>query len=400
MPQAAVIAAALTDHSAHPFSLWVNSFDVIRQPGTAGNLYGTPLESISVTETGPGGVSSMTFLIEDPGDTLYSVGEAEILFVDNTTGVTLFRGYVDGESPTPRLGGIGRTISVSCTGLEAWLDWSRLVVDTDVGSLINLNLAIVKVANGFSILNSRTSNVSNGDATNPVGQLDLLGVIPFAVASASLVTAGTTLREAINIAASQASYHYIGSTPPAAVFATVDFNFGLRAWPNDSSMQQPSDYTTLTITDTPAGVISAAGLTTTTDYMAAAHTVMVLGSAAANNLTVSDGAGISRRVDLISQPLATTPALALQYGQQYLATQNQPTRGSLSILDWTPTATVHAGSLVSITDATLNLAGRIYRIMEIQKTFHGNGRQDWSVSFGGLRPSAMRLTRRLTRTLS
>ena len=66
MPNAAVVAAALTDHSAHPFALWVGGVDWIKQPGVAGNLFGVPLDSIEVTENGPGGVSSLRCSVEDP----------------------------------------------------------------------------------------------------------------------------------------------------------------------------------------------------------------------------------------------------------------------------------------------------------------------------------------------
>jgi hypothetical protein len=61
MALGAVTAAALTDHSARAYGLYVNGLDLIKQPSVPG--YGVPIDSIHVREAGPGGVSSMSFTV-------------------------------------------------------------------------------------------------------------------------------------------------------------------------------------------------------------------------------------------------------------------------------------------------------------------------------------------------
>src|SRR6186997_225679 len=108
MPNAAVIAAALTDHSAHPWGLFVGSSDVIGM---------TSLETIRLTEEGPGGVSSMEFTIDDPGKAVSIVDGAEVSFWDLTGNVVYFRGTVASWTARPEFGGQGRTITVECDGI-------------------------------------------------------------------------------------------------------------------------------------------------------------------------------------------------------------------------------------------------------------------------------------------
>jgi hypothetical protein len=91
MPLAAVIATQLTDHSAHPDSLLVGGVDVILTPGTGGNRLGVPIESIDVREQGPGGVSSMEFIVDDlTAAWTLTMGDEVVLNLD--LGYVRFRG--------------------------------------------------------------------------------------------------------------------------------------------------------------------------------------------------------------------------------------------------------------------------------------------------------------------
>jgi hypothetical protein len=110
MALGAVLAAALTDHSAHPFSLLIAGLDVIRQPGVQGNAYGVELSTIQVTEAAAGGVSTLSFVIDDP---LNVVGLSEgqpVLFQDNARNEPEFLGFVETAKVIP--GGSSRSISV------------------------------------------------------------------------------------------------------------------------------------------------------------------------------------------------------------------------------------------------------------------------------------------------
>ena len=72
-------------------------------------------------------------------------------------------------------------------------------------------------------------------------------------------------------------------------------------------------------------------------------------------------------------------------GESYLLAHGVETRGSLRLEDWTPVATVHAGGRLLLTDANVGVSAVLYCIMEISKTFHGSGRQDWTIHNGAPR---------------
>lgn len=406
MPVAAVIAAALTDHSAHPWGLWLGGLDVTKEPGGSG--YGTSADSIEVTEAGPGAVSSMTFEVDDPFKELGVNAGNEVAYFDLVNDVCLFRGWVDHYDSRPAFGGQGRVFRIECTGLEAILDWSIVAPGASLGQSNRVPGCIGMLAQQYAPKLKAPSAASgmgsapwtrNGSFDYPVGNF-LRTVEPILPLQWGGTSAGGTLRNAVSeVIALGVWFYNVGggaSTEPFKALVTVDFYYGLRIWEDDDSLQ-PDDYTTLTVTDTYAGPNRAAGLAAQVDWAGVVRSVMVVGSGGTNYGVFGDGSGIYGPQTLITDSNVTTADLASQRAMAYLAQQSASVRGSFTLEDWTPPTTVHAGSLVSITDAATSVA-TTYRISEIRKRFNSSGRQDWTVSFGGLqKASGARLMRRLTR---
>lgn len=413
MPLAAPIAAALTDGSAHPFTLTVGGLDVIKEFGGG---FGVPLESIEVVEAGPGNVSSMRFLVEDPGREFSVPSPVEVFFVNNTTGNVYFRGFTDRASPTPDFGGQGRTWDVQCSGLEILLDWMIVpvgYVPTTVSGQVTLQQQIGLMVQQFAPMlrapvgppyYTDASYTRSGDFLHPVGTMarNANPVIPVRVNVTGIAVTGGTLRKTINDMLQDAVWYDASALQQVVDYGvnalyTVDFYYGFRSWDGSAGLQ-PDDYTTLTISDTYAGPNRAAGLSAEIDWSGIIRSVYVAGVDAASSGTFGDGSGKIGQGTVVSDTSITTfdGARARAFG--VMAASAAQARGRFTLEDWTPTDTVHAGSLVSITDVATDVAST-YRITEIRKNFRGNGRQDWAVTFGELPPkSAAKEVKRLINT--
>lgn len=398
MANAAIVGTALTDQSAHPFSLLVGGVDVIKEPGGSG--FGVPVESVRVSEAGPGGVSSIEFQIDDPFKEVTIPDGSEVVFWKGDS--CLFRGWVDQMNAQPDFGGIGRTWSVQGIGIEAILDWTickamTAPFDTSnprfpwvVSFLCSLFAPQLKAPMSGPTGDPPAPYTNNGSFDYPIGSM--LPVF-HPITSPSLPTITGTLRQAIEAYAQQC---YRQTNPPTGVpfLATVDFYWGMRVW-EDAITNQPDDYTTLTITDTYAGANVADTLRYENEPGSDYHGAYVEGTGIAG--FYGDGSGIYGRTGLIQDTAITDDASARERVATFIAQQAIPARGSFQLNDWTPPTTVHAGSLVSITDAATGIAQN-FRIMQIDKTWNNSGRENWTISFGGLQRSAMRRMRNLTRT--
>ncbi|HET7031105.1 MAG TPA: hypothetical protein VFI34_11385, partial [Candidatus Limnocylindrales bacterium] len=120
MATAAVLATALTTHAAKARGLFVSGVDVLYEPSAPGSMgYAVPIESVQVHEDGPGGVSSLSFTIEDYALRVELTDGAEVRFEDLVRGVPVFRGWVQHWDETPRAGGVGRDFRVIARGAES-----------------------------------------------------------------------------------------------------------------------------------------------------------------------------------------------------------------------------------------------------------------------------------------
>jgi hypothetical protein len=400
MGLAAVTAAALTDHSARAAMLTLAGVDVLKQPGMTGNGYGVPLGTIQVTEAGPGSTSSLSCVIEDPLATvILPVAGDEIVFWDITADAPIFGGFVSSWTVEPDSSGYGRRISIEAVGYEVILDWA-IVPSLTIPSGTDFQAAIqacVAAAEGAGGLRAFASALANGSQVEPIGHVVGFGSN---VTQWAVTITGQTLREAIGLVfdASMSPAGDANSYPP---LLTVDFYKGLRVWLaftwSSGSLQKPSDYVNLTVTDTIAGANVAAGLQQTTDATNIVRGVYIVGGNAAGTGLVSSGSGRPGRIVQITDTTVDSAAKLAATGARYLAGFTIGFRGNLGLSDWTPTAGVRTGSLVVLTDTVTNATGT-YRVMAIDKTFN-TVRQNWTVTYGQGKPSLTSLIRRLTRTI-
>lgn len=392
MPNAAIVAAALTDHSAHPFSLFVAGVDVMGS---------TPLDSISVTEAGPGAISSMSFTIEDLSNVLaIPAAGSDVIFMDNTLNYRIFAGYLLDYSVEPV--GIGRTISINAAGMEILLDWAALPstsINSDTGvAASDLNPLELPdgVANYISLwfadfgLKAPGPNMAtdpvNGDFDHPIGTLKAAGLNPNMTSAANPPPPTGTLR---SILESVIRFSHMGTNPLISVnvdaVVTVDFYRGLRIFYRNSA---PNDYTNLTINDVYAGTLVASNIQYEVHPGDVVRAVYVTGGNAAGSGWVTDGTNIIGEHATINAPSSVAAGHLARIGAEYLASQAALVRGVLTLENYVPTVgTVHPASSITITDANVGLSAITYQIAEITKTFTGGTLQTWEIAFGGRRPS-------------
>jgi hypothetical protein len=391
MPGAAIIAAALSTPRALRASLWIASNDVLKQPGMTGNGYGVPIETIEVDEQGPGGISSLTFTIDDPTGTatLPQDGD-EVRFHDHVANLPYFGGLISSWAVRPGFGGQGRSIDVRCDGYEVILDWAIIPVDMTfaTGTLpADAVQGLIGNAQGQGALRDGMVLLTGSSQAHPISSFGTTTPLPYAVT----VTAGTSLRAAID----QVTAPNAASRGGFNALCTVDFYRGVRLFEDSPFGSLATDYLDLTVTDTTAGPRAAENLRHQTDATSIVRGVYVTGANAAGTGFLGDGSGKPGRIAYLTDSTIDTAAKLLDAQQTYLNATVLRTSGDLALTDWTPPGEVRPGSLLILTDAATGASG-MYRIMQITKRFTG-ARESWRIAYGKLRPSATALIRNLTR---
>jgi hypothetical protein len=403
MVSAALVATQLTDHTPRVKMLTLAGVDVNGRVGFGGNGYHVPIESIEVDEQGPGGVSTMQFDLVDPlaNGPLPADGD-EVQYWDLINDVPLFAGFVANWSTRPLPSGQGRVTTISCVGFEIILDWALIPAAMTLRANLLLSQAVLSLAAaaaGTGPLRAFSGGPSSQE--HPVGWFTTSDGLGLAVLMYDVpIAAGTSLREALGTAAAAAAGSAGLGNPfvaPAALF-TVDFYRGLRAMSADLVGAWASDFASLTVVDTVAGANAADGLEHETDATQIVRGVFVKGANAAGTGLISDGSGKLGRIAFIDDSTIDTAAKLADAQATYLSQYVIATRGSFDLVDWTRTPGVRVGSLVYLTDAVTGATGA-YRIYGLTKRFLKSGRETWTVQYGGLRPSANRLLRRLTRAV-
>lgn len=415
MPRAGLIALSLTTPATRPWSLTLGPYDVTIGPSGSSPAWGTPIDTITLDEQGPGGVSSLAFSVNDPSGAIFPADGWPVEYRDVTNGVTLFRGWIDHWNSRPAFGGQGRVLDCQATGVDALLDWRYVppltippgsATSCAIAMLANLyapelNAPQVANLNGTGAIGFPPASVRNGNAAYPIGFLQHPSSAN-AVTGVAQSWGGGSLRQAIAqlVALSNYDTGFALLVEVPSVFVAVDANLGLRVWCTGAA-DQPDDYTTLTVVDTAAGALRAENLRYGGDPGDVLRQYTVTGASAAATVTAGDGSGVTGgRYDGVVDSSVTTEAQARTRAGQALAEQSGKVRGTFELNDWAPSATtIHAGSLVAITDAASGATGT-YRIYAIKRTFNDSGRQNWAVEFGGRAPSVANLARRLTRTLT
>lgn len=364
---------------AHPWGLFFNGLDLVREPGNPGNLPGTPIKSISVREAGPGDVSSMSFTVNDPMGT-WALGPGRVEFWDLANSVPHFVGTVERYAVSPH--GVGRDITVSCKGIEAVLDDTQTVrAYTAVGAAdINIDKEVQAVVSAAPPrVNTVTGSSDTGSATQGIGRCRDGGAAAVTTGLGNAAAIYSTLRSAIlAILAGAAWQEASGRVHQPFFYVTVDWFNQLRMWTEVGG--QPSDYSTLTVTDTYGSALVATDLAFETQVDGVTE-VYVTGGA--SDIPVSAGAVYPGRMATTAASYISGDGSGAQAaGEDYLGTQNAEEHGTFRLEDMaTAPANVHAGGLLALTDATAGISGT-YRIRSITKTYTGT-RQTWAVEFGG-----------------
>lgn len=380
-------------------ALYLDGTDVLLQPGTTTARYGVPIDTCEVTEQGPGGVSSLSFLLEDPSSVFTPYAGMEVRFHDIANDRPIFTGWIQAWTVVPL--GINRAYQIVCVGIEAVLDWmivpsaSIAGFPTTVGyDWIEKVFAVALPVKGFYLNVTQKAggeaNDTNGDDVKGVGTLQHLSQVRNQAQIAVSVT-GVTVREALRAFYDVAVETSTGNKISAAF--TVDFYGRLRLYLQG---QSPADYAAYTVTDTGASATVAEDPAHTVDGGGIYRGVYIVGGNAAGTGLVMDGTGIPGPIGTFSDSsIQDADALAIA-GAGYLRQHGTQERGDLKLTDRAFTTNVRAGSLLTFTDAQLGVSGT-YSISQIRRQFTG-AREDWVMTYGALPPSFSRQLRRLTRT--
>jgi hypothetical protein len=400
MALGAVLAAALTDHSAHPWGLFIEGVDVSRQPGTAGNGYGVLAGSIRMTHAGPGSVSSMSFIVDDPANALTIKPMTTVTYYDFTLDYPVFTGLV--LTPTASPMGVGKSVSVECIGAEAALDYATLTDDVTFAAgaswylvdAMQSTLAQCEESFGSSIRAAFDNGITLGNQAAPLSNMLFL---PLDTTATVTLPAGITLRTAFSQLIDNAisgGAAVIAAVPATAAtaFVTIDFWMGLRAWiftnGDGPGYGVPDDWTTLTVSDTYAGANVATNLQHTLDGGSLVAAVYVEGGNAA-------GTGLVRiaqvgHITMITDATILTAAAKDLRAFSLMPDNDAPARGTFVLSDRAGSESINPGGWLSLTDAQVGVTPVWpygYRIGTINRTFLGNGLQTWTVTYGAAAPS-------------
>lgn len=402
MPSAAVVAAALTNHAARTWGLFLDGLDVSKEPATPAR-YAVLMDSVRLHVDGNGdGVGTLTFSIDDPSNVITVQTGMQVRMHYLTSDNPYFLGYVDRYSVRPDLGQVGRVWDVSCVSISTVLDWAVTVRDLAFTTQVSLNgiiQAIIGNSSGVGSLRAFADPANNSGsndfpmglaATNTYFNLDAASaVIPFAI------SAGTNVRDAI-----QQAIAACGQTIGTPMTVYVDEYEGLRVFASATPPNSQTDfgYGVSATQDTH-------GIELTVDAGGVVRGVLVKGTGV--TVLVTDGSGKAGRVAVLNDSNITTTAGAQAAAVAYIADHAQVTRGSFRYEG--PTL-YHAPDLarspITLTMANLGLSARGYVVAGIDVDLFGTTggtatKANLAIDFGGTRPSAMAQVRRLTRgTLS
>lgn len=374
MALGAVLAAALTDHSAREFGLYIDGLDVVLQPGQQGNGYGTLVETVHITESGPGQVSSMTFEIDDPLNVVAVSEGARVLFHNLSKDVTDFAGFV--ETARVIAGATGRTISVTCVGMEVLLDWYQVAPALTIPFLTTARDAIqaivsAAISTGVGI-NTNWAAGGNTYATPFQGSAG--------ISLGRDVTVSGTLRQCLRTVADALMEAYPSGYE---MNLTLDFLAGLRVGVNDSSTWGISGVTLNVSTSSTPKPANAEHSPIQGD---AVRAVYVTGGNAAGSGLVPDGSGEPGAVATINDADLLSTSARDAAASAYMVSQGQGSTGSFQLESYAQTAGMETAkrvwSILTYTHVTLGLTNYHARMQSIDKRYDPSGDEWWTVTYG------------------
>lgn len=324
MPTAAVMfGTSLTTATAHPFCLFVDGLDIIKQPSTTGGTgFGTLVDSVVLHEKS-GTPSTLTFNVDDPSYALSSNFRrgAYVYFVDHTGRPTsssnyatddLFRGFL--ESAALNADATNRQWACSAIGIETLLD--RTVIPSgvlpfnmDFSAAIQAVMAAYSKGDYISWLFKDTTAIDTGNAWMSTGGNTLLADVPLT---------GKTIRQALEDIGRAASQYALYSSPTYGMNVMVEPQGRLRA--AGHTTRSPGGNTPREGNRTPT-TIGAANVAVDYDMSQLINAVYVRGVDAVSSGWVVDQGSISsngRFEAFLDAPTAFTSTQRDVIGTRYL----------------------------------------------------------------------------------
>lgn len=408
MALGAVLGAALQTPVSLYYTLTLDSVSILQQPGVPNGLYGTLIDSIQVTEAGPGGTSSMQFVVDDPAGVLDVSDGAPVVYWNHFRNTPAFVGYVDTATETVLGTGGSKQITVRATGNDARLDWASLPADVTFAAGVTATVAIQSCAAQAVGLGPVDVAVSGGlaDRGAPIAATWSVGTLPVALT----IRGGTSMREAIRQICGQA-WPSVKAAEPNFIehAATLDWWNGLRVMARLSTSAMAGDYTEWTVDSRAGGILgNPVSNLEVTRNASSVRAVYIRGGNATGSGIVSDGTNRPGAVALLEDSTITTVAGRDAAGAAYLAQYAGQITGQFDYEDrpWTATVgnQIRAGSRVQIYDdalAPFATDGILSTVMQIDKSYTDSigasgPLETWRVSFGALPASLATFLRGLS----
>jgi hypothetical protein len=350
--------------ASHPFSLTINGVDIIPRPGvgTLGRKYGATLESMSVSEVGANGASSMSFLYEDPASLYTLPAGARVLFTNNVANEVLFSGYIIRRAVVPIQSQQGYAVSVTCTDYSMLLDLAFVPALKYAAGHTDQKLIQAVVANTIrhTTIYTHTSLCTQTNAS--------MEAVDFS---------DLTLRSAIEQVQMQAGpdrhyyvdflgrlHYYSGATESgmgAAPFVISDVPTGSQRAPSDLELEY--------------------------DDSQIVNCVYIIGATPLGTGWVKDETSIKAyglRQGSLEVHTSKTVVSMVNAGSHFLTLHKDPlVRGSFS-QQGTDTGW-RVGQAVTVTNAALGISSAVYPVRQIDTTFEGgNGLRTRVINFGEL----------------
>jgi hypothetical protein len=376
--------------------LFLDGLNVLYKPTSSSPArYAVPIETIAVTEAGPGSASSMSFTIDDPGVEVGIVKGQEVRYHDHVRDRPIFLGRVQSHADVPWGG--GRRIAIKAIGIDVALDWMivpalTIPAGTDVQAAI---MAAVAAATGIGWPFQTRGAIGLGGEDGSANGLSGVGSITVGgtTTSDTIVFAGESLRAAIRkILNTMVGYPLttafsLQPAPDALISADGILHvYGIA----------PNNFAQLTINDVYAGPIVAAVPEWAEDFGGIPAGVYVTGASPAASGLVTRGDGIPGPIAAMSDSNLTTADQRDVAGRAYLARTGIQQRGAARLESFAWTTNIRAASPVRITDANLGLSVVNTVVAAITKTWTRDGLETWAVEIGVRRPAMSRQIRRLT----
>lgn len=366
MPNAAVYHGTTSGaHAAHPFSLHWAAQELVDVTGRRGIT--VPIDTVSISEVGANGASSMTFLCNDALRVLALPALGRVQLTHNTPNEVLFAGYVQGRETVPWAAG-GYAVQTTCTDYSSLLDTTVLpALKYPAG---HSDRALIQGVVAHSIRSqyvyTHSSFMTSTNASMPA--MDF-----------SHITLRAAI-EAIQAAAGEGRHYYIDFLGRVHYFSgTTEAAMGAAPF---------------TLTDTPVGAQRAStDLRIEYDDSQIANAVYIFGGAPAGSGWEKDEASIKAyglRQGSFNAPHCKTAAHRTNVGRHYLGMHKDPiARGSFT--STTNDTGWRVGQALTVTSSQLGLSGAVYPISQIDTTFvTGTGYRERTIHFGDLPASGRR----------